>query len=102
MLALLFDWYLYFFIRNYSHKSYTEILLQFARKFYIAQWFRDTTTEAEKSMRNQNQKDDDSSDGPQHAKEIETTGEILQRAEKRKKFLRNIIKTTPAHFATLK
>lgn len=53
-------------------------------------------------MRNQNQKDDDSSDGPQHAKEIETTGEIMQRAEKRKKFLRNIIKTTPAHFATLK
>eukprot|EP00066_Takifugu_rubripes_P024593 XP_011613859.1 PREDICTED: nipped-B-like protein isoform X3 [Takifugu rubripes] len=80
----------------------TDASLVFARKFYIAQWFRDTTTEAEKSMRNQNQKDDDSSDGPQHAKEIETTGEIMQRAEKRKKFLRNIIKTTPAHFATLK
>lgn len=53
-------------------------------------------------MRNQNQKDDDSSDGPQHAKEMETTGEIMQRAEKRKKFLRAIIKTIPAHFATLK
>ncbi|XP_028313630.1 nipped-B-like protein A isoform X2 [Gouania willdenowi] len=80
----------------------TDASLVFARKFYIAQWFRDATTEAEKSMRNQNSKDDDSSDGPQHAKDIETTGEIMQRAEKRKKFLRNIIKTTPAHFAVLK
>ncbi|KAI4819958.1 hypothetical protein KUCAC02_027958 [Chaenocephalus aceratus] len=80
----------------------TDASLVFARKFYIAQWFRDTTTEAEKSMRNQNPKDEDSSDGPQHAKEMETTGEIMQRAEKRKKFLRNIIKATPAHFATLK
>uniref|UniRef100_UPI0037E95CD1 nipped-B-like protein A isoform X3 n=1 Tax=Semicossyphus pulcher TaxID=241346 RepID=UPI0037E95CD1 len=80
----------------------TDASLVFARKFYIAQWFRDATTEAEKSMRTQNSKDDDSSDGPQHAKEMETTGEIMQRAERRKKFLRNIIKTTPSHFATLK
>ncbi|XP_029017241.1 nipped-B-like protein A isoform X1 [Betta splendens] len=80
----------------------TDPSLVFARKFYIAQWFRDATTEAEKSMRNQNPKDDDSSDGPQHAKELETTSEIMQRAEKRKKFLRTIIKTTPAHFTTLK
>ncbi|XP_015229807.1 PREDICTED: nipped-B-like protein isoform X4 [Cyprinodon variegatus] len=80
----------------------TDPSLVFARKFYIAQWFRDATTEAEKSMRNQNPKDEDSSDGPQHAKEMETTGEIMQRAEKRKKFLRNIIKTIPAHFTTLK
>uniref|UniRef100_A0A3Q1ISS5 Nipped-B protein n=1 Tax=Anabas testudineus TaxID=64144 RepID=A0A3Q1ISS5_ANATE len=80
----------------------TDPSLVFARKFYIAQWFRDATTEAEKSMRNQNPKDEDSSDGPQHAKEMETTSEIMQRAEKRKKFLRSIIKTTPAHFATLK
>ncbi|KAM9392170.1 nipped-B-like protein A isoform 2-T2 [Pholidichthys leucotaenia] len=80
----------------------TDASLVFARKFYIAQWFRDATTEAEKSMRNQNSKDEDSSDGPQHAKEVETTGEIMQRAEKRKKFLRNIIKTTPTHFTTLK
>uniref|UniRef100_A0A1A8F8N9 Nipped-B protein n=2 Tax=Nothobranchius korthausae TaxID=1143690 RepID=A0A1A8F8N9_9TELE len=80
----------------------TDPSLVFSRKFYIAQWFRDATTEAEKSMRNQNPKDEDSSDGPQHAKEMETTGEIMQRAEKRKKFLRNIIKTTPTHFTTLK
>ncbi|XP_028270617.1 nipped-B-like protein A isoform X3 [Parambassis ranga] len=80
----------------------TDASLVFARKFYVAQWFRDATTEAEKSMRNQNPKDEDSSDGPQHAKDLETTGEIMQRAEKRKKFLRNIIKTMPAQFTTLK
>ncbi|XP_076010235.1 nipped-B-like protein B isoform X5 [Genypterus blacodes] len=80
----------------------TDASLVFARKFYIAQWFRDTTTEAEKSMRIKNPKDEDSSDGPHHAKEMETTGEILQRAEKRKKFLRNIIKTTPSQFTILK
>ncbi|XP_060926910.1 nipped-B-like protein A isoform X2 [Limanda limanda] len=80
----------------------TDASLVFARTFYIAQWFRDTTTEAEKSMRNPHPKDEDSSDGPQHAKEMESTGEIMQRAEKRKKFLRNIIKTMPSHFTTLK
>uniref|UniRef100_A0AAQ5XE97 Nipped-B protein n=1 Tax=Amphiprion ocellaris TaxID=80972 RepID=A0AAQ5XE97_AMPOC len=69
----------------------TDASLVFARKFYIAQWFRDATTEAEKSMRNQNPKDEDSSDGPQHAKDLETTGEIMQRAEKRKKFLQCVI-----------
>ncbi|KAM6959390.1 nipped-B-like protein A [Aplochiton taeniatus] len=85
-----------------EENSETDPSLGFARKFYIAQWFRDTTTETEKAMRSQNQKDDDSSDGPHHAKDIQTTGEIMQRAEKRKKFLRNVIKTMPAQFATLR
>uniref|UniRef100_A0AAY4E4L3 Nipped-B protein n=1 Tax=Denticeps clupeoides TaxID=299321 RepID=A0AAY4E4L3_9TELE len=76
--------------------------LMFARKFYIAQWFRDTTTETEKAIKNQNQKDDDSSEGQHHAKEIETTGEIMQRAETRKKFLRSIVKTTPSQFSKLR
>ncbi|KAJ8401576.1 hypothetical protein AAFF_G00378930 [Aldrovandia affinis] len=80
----------------------TDPSLVFARKFYIAQWFRDTTTETEKAMKSQNQKDEDSSDGPHHAKDIETTGEIMQKAEGRKKFLRSIIKTTPAQFSTLR
>lgn len=75
---------------------------QFARKFYIAQWFRDTTTETEKAMKSQNQKDDDTAEGAHHAKDIETTGEIMQKAEKRKQFLRSIIKTTPSQFGTLK
>ncbi|XP_035292163.1 nipped-B-like protein A isoform X4 [Anguilla anguilla] len=80
----------------------TDPSLVFARKFYIAQWFRDTTTETEKAMKSQNQKDEDSSDGPHHAKDLESTGEIMQKAEARKKFLRSIIKSTPAQFSTLR
>ncbi|XP_063310052.1 nipped-B-like protein isoform X2 [Pelobates fuscus] len=78
----------------------TDPSLVFSRKFYIAQWFRDTTMETEKAMKSQ--KDDDGSDGAHHTKEIESTGDIMQRAEKRKKFLRNIIKTAPSQFSTLK
>ncbi|MGH0176631.1 UNVERIFIED_CONTAM: hypothetical protein FKN15_073655 [Acipenser sinensis] len=80
----------------------TDPSLAFSRKFYIAQWFRDTTTETEKAMRSQNQKDEDSSEGPHHARDIETTGDIMQKAEARKKCLRSIIKTTPSKFSTLK
>ncbi|KAL0979828.1 hypothetical protein UPYG_G00190320 [Umbra pygmaea] len=76
--------------------------LLFARKFYIAQWFRDTTTEAEKAMRTQN-RDEDSSDGAgHHARDIESIGEVMQRAEARKKFLRKIIKTAPSQYTTLR
>ncbi|XP_028604595.2 nipped-B-like protein isoform X3 [Podarcis muralis] len=78
----------------------TDASLVFSRKFYIAQWFRDTTMETEKAMKTQ--KDDDSSEGTHHAKEIETTGQIMHRAESRKKFLRNIIKTAPSQFSTLR
>ncbi|KAM8961304.1 nipped-B-like protein isoform 2-T2 [Pelodytes ibericus] len=78
----------------------TDPSLVFSRKFYIAQWFRDTTMETEKAMKSQ--KDDDASEGAHHAKEMESTGDIMQRAEKRKKFLRNIIRTAPSQFSTLK
>uniref|UniRef100_A0A8C5LQR1 Nipped-B protein n=1 Tax=Leptobrachium leishanense TaxID=445787 RepID=A0A8C5LQR1_9ANUR len=78
----------------------TDPSLVFSRKFYIAQWFRDTTMETEKAMKSQ--KDDDGSDGTHHTKEMESTGDIMQRAEKRKKFLRSIIKTAPSQFSTLK
>uniref|UniRef100_A0A8C7GV06 Nipped-B protein n=1 Tax=Oncorhynchus kisutch TaxID=8019 RepID=A0A8C7GV06_ONCKI len=81
----------------------TDPSLVFARKFYIAQWFRDTLTETEKAMKSQNQRgDEDSSEGQHHAKDIESTGEIMQRAEARKKYLRNIIKTAPSQFSTLR
>ncbi|XP_044287063.1 nipped-B-like protein isoform X3 [Varanus komodoensis] len=78
----------------------TDASLLFSRKFYIAQWFRDTTMETEKAMKSQ--KDEDSSEGTHHAKEVETTGQIMHRAESRKKFLRKIIKTAPSQFSTLK
>uniref|UniRef100_A0A671KB38 Nipped-B protein n=1 Tax=Sinocyclocheilus anshuiensis TaxID=1608454 RepID=A0A671KB38_9TELE len=79
----------------------TDPSLTFARKFYIAQWFRDCTTETEKAMRNQNQKEDDL-EGTQHAKELQATGDIMQRAETRKKFLHTVIKSTPNQFTTLR
>ncbi|XP_051552283.1 nipped-B-like protein A [Myxocyprinus asiaticus] len=79
----------------------TDPALTFARKFCIAQWFRDCTTEAEKAMKNQNQKEDDS-DSTQHAKELQATGDIMQRAETRKKFLHSVIKSTPNQFTTLR
>lgn len=81
-------------------KSYLIFFFQFSRKFYIAQWFRDTTLETERAMKSQ--KDEESSEGTHHAKEVETTGQIMHRAENRKKFLRSIIKTTPSQFSTLK
>ncbi|XP_062368887.1 nipped-B-like protein isoform X4 [Cinclus cinclus] len=74
--------------------------LVFSRKFYVAQWFRDTTMETEKAIKSQ--KDEDSSEGTHHAKDVETTGQIMHRAESRKKFLRGIIKTAPSQFSTLK
>ncbi|KAM6392062.1 nipped-B-like protein isoform 3-T3 [Rhynochetos jubatus] len=78
----------------------TDASLVFSRKFYIAQWFRDTTMETEKAIKSQ--KDEDSSEGTHHAKDVETTGQIMHRAESRKKFLRSIIKTAPFQFSTLK
>ncbi|KAM4642931.1 nipped-B-like protein isoform 2-T2 [Amazona ochrocephala] len=74
--------------------------LVFSRKFYIAQWFRDTTMETEKAMKSQ--KDEDSSEGSHHAKDVETTGQIMHRAESRKMFLRSVIKTTPSQFSLFK
>ncbi|KAG8456703.1 hypothetical protein GDO86_002475 [Hymenochirus boettgeri] len=76
----------------------TDPSLVFSRKFYIAQWFRDTTMETEKAMKSQKEDDSES----HHAKEVESTGDIMRRAEKRKKFLRSIIKTAPSQFSTLK
>lgn len=68
----------------------TDPSLVFSRKFYIAQWFRDTTLETEKAMKSQ--KDEESSEGTHHAKEVETTGQIMHRAENRKKFLEALSK----------
>ncbi|KAM9510027.1 nipped-B-like protein isoform 2-T3 [Guaruba guarouba] len=78
----------------------TDASLVFSRKFYIAQWFRDTTMETEKAIKSQ--KDEDSSEGSHHAKDVETTGQIMHRAESRKTFLRSIIKTAPSQFSIFK
>lgn len=74
--------------------------IQFARKFYIAQWYRDTTVEVEKAMKSQN--DDDDPKYRRHSMDSDATGEIVQTVEARKKFLRKIIKTTPSNFSSVK
>ncbi|TKS84457.1 Nipped-B-like protein [Collichthys lucidus] len=79
----------------------TDPSLVFARKFYVAQWFRDTTSEAEKAMKSQNDNDEDLK-GRHHYNDVDATGEIMQRAETRKKFLRKVIRTTPSHFSSLR
>lgn len=53
-------------------------------------------------MKRGQEKSDEATEGRRLAKELKSTGEIMQKAEARKKFLRNIIKTTPAQFNTLR
>lgn len=67
-------------------------LLQFAKKFYIAQWFRDTTSEAEKAIKSQNEIDEDLK-SRQYFKS-DSTADIMQRAETRKKFLRKAMRAS--------
>lgn len=74
-------------------------VFQFARSFYIAQWYRDVTSEVEKAIKSQNESERDSK---HYSKEIESTEEIMQKAETRKKFLRKVIKSLPSHFSSSK
>ncbi|XP_058473856.1 nipped-B-like protein B isoform X2 [Solea solea] len=74
--------------------------LVFVRKFYIAQWFRDATSEAEKAIKSQS--DNEDSRGHIHSKEIDSTEEIIHRAGARKKFLFKIIKTSSSHSSSLR
>ncbi|KAK9532406.1 hypothetical protein VZT92_009788 [Zoarces viviparus] len=76
----------------------TDPSLVFARKFYIAQWFRDTITEAEKAVKSQN--DDEDFKGRHPSMDVDSTEEILQRGETRKKFLRKIMKTSPSDLSS--
>lgn len=74
-------------------------IFQLARKFYISQWFRDITSETEKAMKSQNENDEDLK-GRWHSGDVDSTAEIMQKAETRKKFLRKVIKTSPSHFSS--
>uniref|UniRef100_A0A8C2ZIC8 Nipped-B protein n=1 Tax=Cyclopterus lumpus TaxID=8103 RepID=A0A8C2ZIC8_CYCLU len=77
----------------------TDPSLVFARKFYIAQWFRDTTTEADKAVKSQN--DDEDFKGRHQSVDVDSTEEIIQKAETRKKFLRKIMKISPSDLNSL-
>ncbi|XP_029371793.1 nipped-B-like protein A isoform X2 [Echeneis naucrates] len=84
-----------------DEKSDTDPSLVFARKFYIAQWFRDTTSEAEKAIKSQNENDEDAK-GLCYFNNVDSTEEIMQRAEARKKFLRKVIEISPSHSSFLR
>lgn len=69
------------------------VFCQFAKKFYLAQWFRDTASEAEKAIKSQTEMETDFK-GRFYSGEAESTEEIMQRAEARKKFLFKAMKAT--------
>uniref|UniRef100_A0AAY5EDC5 Nipped-B protein n=1 Tax=Electrophorus electricus TaxID=8005 RepID=A0AAY5EDC5_ELEEL len=79
----------------------TDPALTFARRFYVAQWFRDCTADCEKAMRTQSHKEDEL-EGTHHAKELHATQDILHRAEARKAFLHSVIQSAPNQFTTLR
>ncbi len=58
------------------------VYLQFARQFYMGQWFRDSTVEAEKTMATQAKAEEDFDET-----EAERSTEVMQNVEKRKNFL---------------
>lgn len=74
-------------------------VLQFARQFYIAQWYRDTTVEAEKKIKQQ-QNTSVSDDEDFNETEAETTTEVMQNVEKRKNFLLSQIASAQTALAT--
>ena len=65
-----------------ASNSESEPAYWYARSFYIAQWYRDTTVEAEKKM-----KASGDNDGDFDETEAEMSTEIMENQEKRKKFL---------------
>lgn len=69
-----------------AYNSKSESALLFARQFYIAQWFRDTTVEAEKSLKAQLNTSGEEDEEFNETREEKST-EAAQNAEKRKSFL---------------
>ncbi|XP_064624377.1 nipped-B-like protein isoform X2 [Lineus longissimus] len=81
----------------------------FARQFYIAQWYRDSTTEAEKVIKRQHESssstdENDDQEKDETVKEMDKQKDILQRAEGRKVFLISHIQSGKGQgpFATYK
>ncbi|GFS10541.1 nipped-B-like protein [Elysia marginata] len=69
-----------------AYNSKSETALLFARQFYIAQWFRDTTVEAEKTLKAQLNMSGEEDEEFNETREEKST-EAGQNAEKRKSFL---------------
>lgn len=75
---------------------------QFARQFYIAQWFRDTTVEVEKSIKAQLNSSGDQDEEDFDGKQEEMSSEVMQNAEKRKTFLYSQILSTNKKQASIR
>ncbi|XP_046372301.1 nipped-B-like protein isoform X3 [Haliotis rufescens] len=67
-----------------AHNAENDPSLLFARQFYMAQWFRDSSVEAEKTMATQAKAEEDFDET-----EAERSTEVMQNVEKRKNFLLN-------------
>ncbi|ESO95734.1 hypothetical protein LOTGIDRAFT_214826 [Lottia gigantea] len=76
-----------------AYNGEKEPALMFARQFYLAQWFRDTNAEAEKSTKTANSSNQDP-DSDQS--ESDKSAEYLQKLEDRKDFLIEQAKLTLA------
>ncbi|BFZ16564.1 hypothetical protein BsWGS_19603 [Bradybaena similaris] len=74
-----------------AYNSQSESALLCARQFYIAQWFRDTTVEAEKTLKAQHSTSGDDQDEDFNETKEEKSTEVLQNAEKRKAFLCSLV-----------
>ncbi|KAJ8305636.1 hypothetical protein KUTeg_016181 [Tegillarca granosa] len=74
------------------YNSQSEPACWFARLFYIAQWYRDTTVEAQKAGH------EDEFD----ATEAEKTTEVLQNVERRKQFLLSQVESTNRFHASFR
>ena len=76
---------------------------QFARQFYIGQWYHDTNVEVDKATKQlQKMKSDRSKDPDDISNELEKTKEIQQISESRKSFLLAQINTKVGAFASFK
>lgn len=76
-----------------------HVVLQFAKNFYIAQWYRDTGVELGKAVtagsKPQGADEDEESEEMRVTSELERTKEAQQRTEQRKQFLFEKITARP-------
>ena len=70
-------------------------MLQFARQFYIAQWFRDTTKEAQKNIKQH-------ADEDFNAEEDEQTTDKMMDVEAQTKFLLSQVEANYKPFTSFK
>ncbi|XP_025080871.1 nipped-B-like protein B isoform X1 [Pomacea canaliculata] len=84
-----------------AYNGQSDPALQFARQFYIAQWYRDTTVEAEKKIKaHHNTSGSDEEDF--NETEAEKTTEVMQNVEKRKSFLLSQIASSHSALSSIR